>query len=1047
MLQCWPLAVVVDFSSFPWLIEKLPLSSRINFMAHRISKIFFDQRDYRLLEIVNDVLDRDPSLKHLKKLLAPYLHPHGIKEMAASTGLRIAYAVVHLLGSLEAGKAEDRLSALRSLRDEVLNIAHSPLRKNTARVLLQIMKELVRARGDEPRQLELAHDFRAAASGKPRVVRNQLRRYHLLEMPEEWNQIAFDDHVHDVNTKGRKSATHLIMDAWIKGIRHLTVVFYNYVPPEGAAELLEAAAIMGMTVRIGIEFLARFHNQYIKLIWVSRGFSDAQDFLKFLAKEPVKAFLAEGRKVSEYQQRYVMRIFQEFNTRHRLTINHRYRIDLVPLDESEFLSFVGAGQISILHLAKFIYKHILPAMQTRVESLRSVYAQAQKEEQTKIAGLVEEMNTIGSADIIEGYLQPDKNPNISDPNVPQDGPDVPKLLYILPWSLLEKLNRLRSGCQITLSLTNLRTEDVLELLYDCQGMITHLEIFNLKDYTTENVTHNQEINELQLAINKGNAIILKRIIRNIIDNIDASGESITLIEEKKKKIIDILCDIQTLQSYYKKTSLKSYIGSDSTGRSRHLYGMGMVIKDTLCRGAQKRLRHSFSPSYQSIPVSATVYLRTSYIPYAISNVFIRFICRLLNFLPALRFIGYKHQQDWLLQEYSLHMKTYGNIAILGGVQEKCNNGLYLEAPKTDHKKVPWKYLNTGLKNGLKVLVGFIPAFATFALTKDWWLLAWFGAFIWFGITGIRNIIQSVLGGGGIRRSPLLRWNDYISWQRITDSLLFTGFSVPLLDYVVKTLVLDQGLGITTTTSPTILYSLMALANGLYITTHNLFRGLPKNAAFGNFFRTILSIPIALGLNAGIGGILSIYGVIGVDTILQKWAAIISKLASDCVAGVIEGMADRYRNIRMRLWDYESKFTQIFNTYARLELLFPKADVLQMLESPKEFMRTISAEAGNLEKIIIINALDLLYFWMYQPRARSALCTLMRTMSFEERQILVRSQFVLQRQREISQIFVDGIVGKNFSKALSFYLDRSKEYLESMQQIADICIPKTDSIRK
>ena len=101
--------------------------------------------------------------------------------------------------------------------------------------------------------------------------------------------------------------------------------------------------------------------------------------------------------------------------------------------------------------------------------------------------------------------------------------------------------------------------------------------------------------------------------------------------------------------------------------------------------------------------------------------------------------------------------------------------------------------------------------------------------------------------------------------------------------------------------------------------------------------------------------------------------------------------------------------------------FPKADVLQMLESPKEFIRTISAEAGNLEKIIIINAMDLLYFWMYQPRARSALCTLMRTMSFEERQILVRSQFVLQRQQEISRMFVDGIVGKNFSKALSIFL--------------------------
>ena len=48
------------------------------------------------------------------------------------------------------------------------------------------------------------------------------------------------------------------------------------------------------------------------------------------------------------------------------------------------------------------------------------------------------------------------------------------------------------------------------------------------------------------------------------------------------------------------------------------------------------------------------------------------------------------------------------------------------------KKIPLSYLNNYLKNSLKILIGFIPAFATFALTKDWWFLAYFGAFIWFG---------------------------------------------------------------------------------------------------------------------------------------------------------------------------------------------------------------------------------------------------------------------------------------------------------------------------
>jgi len=55
-------------------------------------------------------------------------------------------------------------------------------------------------------------------------------------------------------------------------------------------------------------------------------------------------------------------------------------------------------------------------------------------------------------------------------------------------------------------------------------------------------------------------------------------------------------------------------------------------------------------------------------------------------------------------------------------------------------------------------------FLTFALTKDWWFLAYCGDFIWLGIKGMRNILQAVLGGGDFRRSPLLRWNDYVSWR-------------------------------------------------------------------------------------------------------------------------------------------------------------------------------------------------------------------------------------------------------------------------------------------
>ena len=169
-------------------------------------------------------------------------------------------------------------------------------------------------------------------------------------------------------------------------------------------------------------------------------------------------------------------------------------------------------------------------------------------------------------------------------------------------------------------------------------------------------------------------------------------------------------------------------------------------------------------------------------------------------------------------------------------------------------------MNTRLKNSLKVLIGFVPALATFALTKDWWVLAYGGAFIWFGITGLRNILQSVLGGGGLRRSPLLRWNSYVSWDRLTDSLLYTGFSVPLLDYLVKTVILDRGCGITTATHPYTLYTVMALANGVYLSSHNALRGFPRAVIAGNFFRSVLSIPIAIAFNSVAAAVLTAAGV-------------------------------------------------------------------------------------------------------------------------------------------------------------------------------------------
>ncbi len=1031
-----------------------------------VDRLYYDRKDFELLAIVNDVLlgEDEPNLK---SLLTPYLHPHGIKEMAASTGLRVAYAVVRLFRSLERSDVEERLRTLRALREEIFSMSGVALRNNTARVLLQIMKELVRAE-DESTKLQLARDFRDAATGRPRAIARQLRKYHLVEMPEAWNQIAFDDHVHDANTKGRKSATHLIMDAWIKGIRRLRVIYYNSLTPEVAEELMRAAEIMEVDVRVGLEFSPRFRGRYLRLIWTPRGFTDTRDFLEFIRQPDVQEFMDEGRRASDFKQAYVFAVLDAFNATHRLEINRRFGVLMPELSKDDLLHLVGTGQPSLHHLGKLIHDSLLSLFRERLDDLHECCAFGGDAQRRAAMELAEDMNRFDAEAVIEGYLRPARNPNLFNPFIPADNDQAPSLLRASLPELLARLERLHARFRITLGLSGLWAEDVLELLDQARGRITRLEAFNFKDAAYGRCPDQVRILELQTALNSGNAVRLKRCVMDIVHRVEDDPES---DPDQKAALRKILEELEHFRGYYRNTMLKSRIGTDSTGGSAKVPGMGLVVVDTLPKKSRRQLERlrgepennlgsvqggafagapgeiqkppracAAENGRRCIPIRIDVALRRTYSPgrrkqgqnqclglgpgeQATQN----FWRRLLR--PV--------KEEWLVEGYRCVPPDQSNIRLLGGYANDEEKKLFLDcaaAAKAKERPHP-RYLNTHLKNCLKILCGFVPAFATFALTKDWWVLAYFGALIWFGITGVRNIIQAVLGAGGLRRTPFLHWSEYVKWNRIADSLMYTGFSVPLLDLLVKTMLLDRGMGITAESGPLALYAVMAVVNGLYLAGHNLFRGLPKVAAVGNLFRTILSIPLALVLNFLLGFALGAAGVPAVGVVLQNWAAVISKLASDIVAGFIEGLADRAVNFRERSLDYAAKLRRMFDVYAGLELRHPDTEVLSVLEKPERFVCAATREEESLNLAVIVNALDLMYFWMYQPRARHVLERLMRQMSQEERRVFLLSQYVLQRERDISQLFLDGLVGKNFSRALAFYLHGWRGYLEDIQRLA------------
>lgn len=1017
-------------------------------------RAYFDKADLMLVQMVNSVLELPPGdwFKPISNLFDPALHPNGIKRLAVSREERIAYAIVNLLESLEEGSSEKRLAALRTLHDEVVYSAITEFRTNTGRVLIQIMKEIVRAEGNLLLQQKLAHDFRLASYGNPRIVRKLLARYNLLEMPENGSQITFDNHVHDSNTKGRKSPTHLIMDAWIKGIQALTVVYYNHVETGPARELLEAAEIMGIHVRIGIEFNCVFYNKRARFIWAPHGFASSSEFIDFLEKPQIAGLMKEGYEVSLFRQNIIFKLLDNFNNLHLSNLNLEFGIDMPPLEYGEFGRFVGKGQASRLHLAEFIYRKMSPFIEERINALdlelatlegtkgdkkkgkdQSILSEADLMRIESIHNYLQHVENLTPEDIQYSYLGPANNSDVPDPDNPPVSDDLPSLAREEIASMVRRVSELHNNSDIVLTLTNLSLEDVVEILYDCEGLISHIELFNYKDYVVGRSPQIRRINLFQTAVNNGNVIVVKRILRRLLRMFRSEDSPNTVRIVKFERI---LRNIPKLQSFYATRPLGSRLGSDSTGRSKRFFGMGLAFIKTLPPRARKAIAKR-QGLHLILPVYSTVYPRVDYLPKTEFGIFGKATAQKLSTIPSLSRFAYTKKKRWVVRSNSSQFSSKGNVITLGSTGGKENLIVKKMSVRKNiqNEKMGFDYLNTHLKNIIKVLVGLTVATATFMYTQNWWLLAFFGGAIWLGITSLRNIVQSVLGGGGFKRPNTLHWRDYVNWNRVADSLFYTGFSVPLLELLVRVVIMQNFLHANADSNPVLVYTTMSLVNGLYITSHNIYRGLPKEAAIANLFRSALAIPTAIVASAIIAKLIALAtGPAKAELAVVQAAAIISKLSSDTVAAIIEGLADRTNNRRHRMFDYHHKIRQLYNTFIKLELMFPEHDVLELIKDPKEAIKSAGAEVSGMQLTLMINALDLMYFWYYQPRAVEVLKEIVRKMTLEERIILLRSQNVLMREKEISLMLVGGMLGRKFSKALAFYLNNWRQYLAAMEKL-------------
>lgn len=142
-----------------------------------------------------------------------------------------------------------------------------------------------------------------------------------------------------------------------------------------------------------------------------------------------------------------------------------------------------------------------------------------------------------------------------------------------------------------LNLADLTAQDVLELLWRCQGRITHLELFNLREWNEGQLRHVTAINTLQRAINEGSTPRLKHVIRRIVHDEPAQSPRQALFQT-------ILGQLPQLREWYALAPLGSRIGTDSTSSSHHTHGMGLVFVETLppkARAVLQRERNTPAP--------------------------------------------------------------------------------------------------------------------------------------------------------------------------------------------------------------------------------------------------------------------------------------------------------------------------------------------------------------------------------------------------------------------------------------------------------------------
>jgi hypothetical protein len=713
---------------------------------------------------------------------------------------------------------------------------------NTARVQVQLMKECIQARGRRRRQLELMSDFSVASYGSEPVIRRLLREHGLIEVPEDGRNLAelnlaFDDHVHDSLSQGRKTPCQLLLDAFIKGMGRVCLAYYDLSDPRVFQEALEAGRLLGIEVEVGVEFSVGPKGNRVHYMLVMPTMGSSDQALAFLASHKQRlAPFAEGLKLNGTRRRDVLSgLLEAFNRDHLQAINARFRdlpyLQLEPLTWDDVTRAIHGGQASQIHLAQVLADKLAPILHKRVLYLRNQHEHALHGLRTgRVSSWEVEKLRQDCEHALEEYR------NCLPHQLYQRYVVASSLDYDSAFGGLEDLATALADFEGRLVLIHPLSQGcrkAIQALLAHHTLISSVEVFNMSDSQARDPADLVRLADLVTRLNEGDQ-----------DRAAALLESWGLHDEASSPLLVAAC------LHYRAQPLLPRCGSDYVGRNPWLPGMGFAFASRLGARSRKLL--------------LAKHCRT--IPHSIGVALARWNRQHQPLDPADP--TQPHQEDTIFaisQPQSVEPNLVGdeNLETFGSLRDA------------------WRYLHPAVKSAVKILVGFMPALY---VVGPWY------AMLWLGITGFRNMMADLISAGGLH---VRSWRlQVVDLDNLSTSMFWTGFSVPILASAKYGF--DHGWAALFATQAGFFFTLtkfwcIAFANGLYISTHNRLRGFQPRVIKANFFRTVLSWPLATA------------GSLGLD-LLAIPAIVQSKIWSDVVAGLIEGGNKFFMRLRLRQRD-------------------------------------------------------------------------------------------------------------------------------------------------